>query len=49
MATRLDFSVMLLWGVPIAGLVAVGVATNFVALAVSSPGWSTIVGVLIAG
>lgn len=37
MATRLNFPVMLLWGVLIAALVAVGVATNFIAMAVIFP------------
>lgn len=37
MATRLNFPVMLLWGMLIAGLTAVGVATNFIALAVIFP------------
>ena len=37
MATRLNFPVMLLWGVVIAALVAVGVATNFIAMAVIFP------------
>jgi uncharacterized membrane protein len=37
MATRLNFPVMLLWGVLIAGLVAIGFATNFIAMAVIFP------------
>ncbi len=37
MATKLNFSAMLLWGVTIAGLVAVGVATDFIAMAVIFP------------
>jgi uncharacterized membrane protein len=37
MATRHNFPVMLLWGVVIAALVAVGVATNFIAMAVIFP------------
>jgi uncharacterized membrane protein len=37
MATRLNFPVMLLWGVLIAGLVAIGIATNFIAMAVIFP------------
>jgi uncharacterized membrane protein len=37
MATRLNFPVMLLWGVLIAGLIAVGMATNFIAMAVIFP------------
>jgi uncharacterized membrane protein len=37
MATRLNFPVMLLWGVLIAALVAVGVATNFIAMVVIFP------------
>lgn len=37
MAMRLNFPVMLLWGVLIAALVAVGVATNFIAMAVIFP------------
>jgi len=37
MATKLNFSVVLLWGVLIAVLVAVGMATNFIAMAVIFP------------
>lgn len=37
MATRLNFPVMLLWGALIAGLVFLGMATNFIALAVIFP------------
>jgi len=37
MATRLNLSVMLLWGVLIAGLVAVGIVTDFIAMAVIFP------------
>jgi uncharacterized membrane protein len=37
MATRLNFPVMLLWGVLIAALAAVGMATNFIAMAVIFP------------
>jgi len=37
MATRHNFPVLLLWGVLIAGLTAVGVATNFIAMAVIFP------------
>ena len=37
MTTRHNFPVMLLWGVIIAGLVAIGIATNFVAMAVIFP------------
>ena len=37
MATKLNFPVMLLWGVLIAGLIAVGVATDFIAIAVIFP------------
>ena len=37
MATRFNFPVMLLWGVLIAGLVAIGFATNFIAMAVIFP------------
>lgn len=37
MATRLNFPVMLLWGSMIAVLVAVGFATNFIAMAVIFP------------
>ncbi len=37
MATRFNFPVMLLWGVLIAVLVAVGMATNFIAMAVIFP------------
>jgi uncharacterized membrane protein len=37
MATRLNFPVMLLWGALIAGLTAVGMATNFIAMAVIFP------------
>ncbi|MBI3431744.1 MAG: DUF2189 domain-containing protein [Hydrogenophilales bacterium] len=37
MATRLNFPVMLLWGILIAGLVAVGMATDFIAMAVIFP------------
>lgn len=37
MATRLNFPVMLLWGALIAGLIAVGMATDFVAMAVIFP------------
>ena len=37
MATRLNFPVMLLWGVLIAVLVAVGMATNFIAMAADLP------------
>lgn len=36
-ATRLNFPVLLLWGAIIAGLVALGMATNFVAMAVIFP------------
>ena len=37
MATRHNFPVLLLWGVLIAGLTAVGAATNFIAMAVIFP------------
>lgn len=37
MATRLNFPVMLLWGALIAGLIAVGMATDFIAMAVIFP------------
>lgn len=37
MATRLNFIVMLWWGVLIAGLIAVGMATDFIAMAVIFP------------
>lgn len=37
LATRLNFPVMLLWGVTIAVLVAIGMATNFIAMAVIFP------------
>jgi len=37
MATRLNFPVMLLWGALIAGLVVVGMATDFIAMAVIFP------------
>jgi uncharacterized membrane protein len=37
MVTKLNFPVMLLWGALIAGLIAVGVATDFVALALIFP------------
>ena len=37
MATRLNFAVMLLWGVLIASLIAVGMATDFIAMAVIFP------------
>ena len=37
MATKLNFPVMLLWGVLIAALIAVGMATNFIAMAVIFP------------
>jgi uncharacterized membrane protein len=37
LATRLNFPVLLLWGVLIAGLVAVGIATDFIAMAVIFP------------
>lgn len=37
LATRLNVAVMLLWGALIAGLVAVGIATNFIAMAVIFP------------
>jgi len=37
MATRLNFPVMLLWGVMIAALIAVGMATDFIAMAVIFP------------
>lgn len=37
LATRLNIPVMLLWGVLIAALVAVGVATNFIAMVVIFP------------
>jgi uncharacterized membrane protein len=37
MATRLNFPVMLLWGALIVALVALGVATNFIAMAVIFP------------
>ena len=37
MATKLNFSVMLLWGVMIAALVAIGFATNFIAMALIFP------------
>ena len=37
MATRFNFPVMLLWGVLIAVLVAIGMATNFIAMAVIFP------------
>lgn len=37
MATKLNFPVLLLWGALIAGLVAVGIATDFIAMAVIFP------------
>jgi len=37
MATRLNFPVMLLWGALIAGLVAIGMATHFIAMVVIFP------------
>ena len=37
MATKLNFPVMLLWGALIAALIAVGMATNFIAMAVIFP------------
>ena len=37
MATRLNFPPMLLWSALIAGLIAVGMATNFIAMAVIFP------------
>lgn len=37
MATRLNFPVMLLWGALIAGLIAVGIATDFIAMALIFP------------
>jgi uncharacterized membrane protein len=37
LTVKLNFVVMLLWGVLIAGLIAVGVATNFIAMAVIFP------------
>lgn len=37
MATRLNFPVMLLWGVMIAVLVAIGMTTNFIAMALIFP------------
>lgn len=37
MTVKLNFAVMLLWGVLIAGLIAVGVATDFIAMAVIFP------------
>jgi uncharacterized membrane protein len=37
MATRLNFPVMLLWGALIAGLIAIGMATDFIAMAVIFP------------
>lgn len=37
LATRLNFPVMLLWGALIAALVAVGIATSFIAMAVIFP------------
>lgn len=37
MATRLNFPVLLLWGALIAGLVALGMATQFIAMAVIFP------------
>lgn len=37
MTTRLNFPVMLLWGVMIAALIAAGVATDFIAMAVIFP------------
>lgn len=37
MATRLNFPVMMLWGALIAGLIAVGMATDFIAMAVIFP------------
>jgi uncharacterized membrane protein len=37
MVTRLNFPVMLLWGALIAGLIAVGMATHFIAMAVIFP------------
>jgi uncharacterized membrane protein len=37
MATRLNFPTMLLWGALIAGLIAVGMATDFIAMAVIFP------------
>jgi uncharacterized membrane protein len=37
MTTRLNFPVMLLWGALLAGLIAIGMATDFVAMAVIFP------------
>ncbi len=37
MATKLNFPAMLLWGVLIAGLIAIGMATDFIAMAVIFP------------
>ena len=37
MATRFNFAVMLLWGVMIAALIAIGMATNFIAMALIFP------------
>jgi len=37
LATKLNFPVLLLWGILIAGLVVVGVATNFIAMVVIFP------------
>jgi len=37
MTTKLNFPVLLLWGVLIAGLVAIGIATSFIAMAVIFP------------
>jgi uncharacterized membrane protein len=37
MATKLNFPVMLLWGGMIAGLIAVGMATDFVAMVLIFP------------
>jgi uncharacterized membrane protein len=37
MATRLNFPVMLLWGILIAGLIVIGMATHFIAMAVIFP------------
>jgi uncharacterized membrane protein len=37
LTTKLNFPVLLLWGVLIAGLVAIGIATSFIAMAVIFP------------
>jgi uncharacterized membrane protein len=37
LATKLNFAVMLLWGFLIAGLIVIGMATDFIAMAVIFP------------